>query len=570
MFLSIFVPIVVFSIYVFRHSFGLGFGGDDYLALLDYFRGTGRDSLFNLDFFLWQYGPQDTLFGGMYHLFGLNPMPFFVLSFMLRMFAVASIYPLLRKITNYKLPVFMSMLFLATAFAGLETTSWSFNMAAYLVIVLLNLLILTLIRASKEQTLHISLLSVVLFFIIIILSPTRMLGLVPFVIFYQAALLLICRKINLTYFFGFPLAFLTILAIGNSVVTGNGLVERVNILVHERTAETSVGAMDIHNSGNNEVFLYPVEQLGAIIVPSSSTGQFSSYFFQTKRGVLVYSLFLSVLTMALINGFTTFQARHRVFLLLPSVVSIYFLKTRNIFINDIHFVWFTAGTAFTIIIFCLAISSYKKSKTTSLLVLTAFSWTAGSIFVFWNRFPDSVNITYHRYLIAPVVGVAILLGIIVSSGKSPAKRMFLALAVLWLILLNTNQTQQYLKNLYNNRNSTLTKSITDTYPSVSPLLDTNKQPLVFYFQSNNPEVLYHNVLFGFPAIVAIREKLDIFPNLVYTDSWEEVKNDYLDGSGLKRFSYSESPVPLENIFSYYLDSNILIDTTSETRMKLQK
>lgn len=574
------LPIIILSIFVFFSSFFLGFGGDDYYGLLDYLRTLEDHKFVNPEFFFWQYGPQDTLFGLIYKVFGLNPTPFFMISFILRMLAVISFYPLFKIFTKDRTAISLSLLFFAITFAGIETTGWGFNMMAYIAIALLNLFFYFFIVSRQTEKLFSFLFSLILFFLAIILSPTRMTGLFIWVPLMEIVLF-VTGGVNMKSFFvsvlrfcAFIGIFLFILTIGNSLSNGTNFKERfANLFLISATADTSQSISKHWIEGNYKVFLHPVQQIGSIVFPISNIHIYESLF--TNLPSLItkgFMIFIVILGLLLYSSFKKWKPWYilgfSIGFVFTVTLGIIGQRGREVFPLGISVIWFMIGgyILITYIIY-ISILTFQKDKKSILGFLSLF-WLLSSIFIFWNRFPESVHITSHRYLIIPVVGITCFFALLMSLVKK--LNWLMTILGLLLIFFHGRETILYFKNLRSARNKIINTNVRNSLPKITELSSQSNidHPLVFYFTSNNKAILYHNILFGFPTMAAINEGLMYFPRVVYTDDWREITSAYSTGESLKRFSWPIEPVPIQNIFSYNLDTDRLIDTTNETRQKL--
>ena len=92
---------------------------------------------------------------------------------------------------------------------------------------------------------------------------------------------------------------------------------------------------------------------------------------------------------------------------------------------------------------------------------------------------------------------------------------------------------------------------------------------MYYFQSDNEELLHHTIMFGFPMFMYYYKDVKNPWDIGYTTSYKEVYDAFLDGSSLTRFGIKNSDaVPLEHIHGYKIESGELRDMTEELRKKL--
>jgi hypothetical protein len=132
-------------------------------------------------------------------------------------------------------------------------------------------------------------------------------------------------------------------------------------------------------------------------------------------------------------------------------------------------------------------------------------------------------------------------------------------------------SKNYLIDLEKYRNKEVTQRIRSALPKLTTLktISTPNKPIVFFFKSDNSKLLYHSLLFGLPAIMAVADGSTDYPLLALTDSDGGLESLYLGKEALLRFGWPQNPTPLSNIYAYkvYDDGNIE-EITSEIRTKL--
>ncbi len=149
------LPLLILSLLVFWPSFKLHLTGDDYLGLWRYhyyLDGHTTGIWNNLNFFLTDYGPQDTFTAIIHHFFDFQPIYYYLFSYLLRLLAAFSFFPLILSLTNNKNAAYLAILFFAITTTGLETTDWSFNMPSYLAIALMNTFLFVYLKARKSAS----------------------------------------------------------------------------------------------------------------------------------------------------------------------------------------------------------------------------------------------------------------------------------------------------------------------------------------------------------------------------------------------------------------------------------
>lgn len=180
-------------------SLQFALNGDDWQALYFYLlRFTTFSSHFDINNFfatdVSNYTFAHIIMGLIYRLFSYNPFPYFLISMILRIITAVSFYPAVAAATKNKVAGYLSAIFFASMFAGIETTNWVFNMNTYVSLSFMNLFIF--IYFSKDQkvfsitTFFLSVISFAIFFS----APTRMHG---FLIILPLILLTKVRHLNI-------------------------------------------------------------------------------------------------------------------------------------------------------------------------------------------------------------------------------------------------------------------------------------------------------------------------------------------------------------------------------------
>lgn len=198
------------------------------------------------------------------------------------------------------------------------------------------------------------------------------------------------------------------------------------------------------------------------------------------------------------------------------------------------------------------------------LAMGVFTMILGFI-IAWLRNPGTVHEITGRYLIVPAAGLAWLTSVMLAN-----KRIWMICLFGLLFSLHAQSSYKYLRHLSEVRGIELTDRLRG---SVKPAKNFGKDvPLVFYFEGDDPEILQHAFIFGFPVISHYQFGI-IGPwyNIATTNIWAEVESAYLDGQSLKRFMPGPyGPVALENIFAYRLERGNLLNVTEEKRELLEK
>lgn len=288
---SIFVLIILIAanFLTFHPSLKLGLFGDDWLALFNYQRYLGPNSSGqwnHFTFFLTSYGPQEIVMGLLQKIYGFNSFYYQLTSYLLRLVASFSIYPIVWYLTRNKQSAFFAILFFSVTTVGLETTVWVFNMTSYIAIFFLNLFFFFYLKSHFEQNIKLLILSGFLFGITFILQPIRMHGLLPLIIVMELFWLLqkpskILIKQFLLRIFLFVCIFIVIFfALSKSPIASSSSVSN----------EIMITLIKIVYEGKVNLLLNPVNTLGSIFIPMLNDSD--SYLFAGSAAVLIWTLLI--------------------------------------------------------------------------------------------------------------------------------------------------------------------------------------------------------------------------------------------------------------------------------------
>lgn len=136
---------IFITFFAIGQSLHFALDGDSWLTLYRYIKDfTAFGSHFDLTNYSTDYGNYvfaNIIMGIIYRLFSFNPFPYYLVSIILRVIAAISFYPAVSAASKDKRAGFLSSVFFACMFAGIETTNWVFNMNTYISITLFNLFI---------------------------------------------------------------------------------------------------------------------------------------------------------------------------------------------------------------------------------------------------------------------------------------------------------------------------------------------------------------------------------------------------------------------------------------------
>jgi len=583
--------VIVFSLLVLWPSFNLNLTGDDYLGLWRYHyyldgHITGpndwmnaKSNWNNVSFFLTDYGPQDTFTAIIHNFFGFQPQFYYFFSFILRILAACSFFPLIYLLTRNKIGAYFSTLFFAITATGLQTTDWSFNMPSYLAIALMNTFFFTFVKSKIENSKLLFVLALLLLYISVIAQPIRMtflpLTAVLLEIYYfirnkkNISSLLISLR-NILLFIAILIFIYLTGFVGNSIGAGETFYYRTHFGWKVLVSNLSY-LFPYFSTGQFQVLAYPIAMFGSLIFPTNSISPNYELLTSTKaifKLALPLFILFSLLCIA-------FWKKKRILktpiVLIPIIVGLLwsiftYFTFETILVKSQFIVMLLGGYAIILIISIFIRRFSDKIITTGLLlgILVAFL----SFMSAWVRNPTFMYDSAGRYLILPAAGFTIFLGTLLGSVRSYKNKLITAGLFATLMFLQMYASFTYIYHLSTVRPIQMTENIRGSIPYEKDFNDPNR-PIVYYFQPASSEVLHHSLLFGFPVIMGFQYKFFNVWHLVYTDNWQEVVDAYKTGSSLKRFSIPIKKVPLSDIYSFQLEGDHLIDTTQQTRDQLK-
>lgn len=201
----LFISIILLTWFSLNKTLSFGLTGDDWMTLYRYildfpnFAAYFRLSNYVNDHSTYNFA--DIMMGIIYRQFSFNPLPYYVISMVLRIITAVSFFLAVSVATKDKLAGYLSGLLLSVMFAGIETTNWVFNMNTYLSIILFNLFIYLY---TRKDNLNFALKSFILGLTLglsFIITPNRMHGLLFAIPFIALIKIKKINYYNLKYFF---------------------------------------------------------------------------------------------------------------------------------------------------------------------------------------------------------------------------------------------------------------------------------------------------------------------------------------------------------------------------------
>lgn len=579
------------SLFTFFPSFNLALFGDDWLAFYRYNKLLGpfaQDHWNHLTYFLTPYGAQDILMGLLQKIYGYQSWLYYLTSYIFRIIASFSFYPLILYLTKSKLAAFFAILFFSITTVGIDTTNWVFNMPSYITIALFNLFLYFFLKSREDKKLRLLPISGLLYYLAYVITPIRMHGsmLLIFLLevfwFFQKRDKKILKKIILRLTM-IILIFLIIRYTGHSQGPGEEVSQRLGIGISTDLA--------MLNHGRFDFIFYPIVMFGAMFLPDLRSyllgpDQLLGYgvpIFSYANLILVYltPAFLGflLLNFVLIRNIplpSKFFRRNGIAGLLWIIIVLLIHQfNATIFFDEIYLLSLTIGGFAIIISFSLYLNFFKESDVSTSLLLSV-SWSILAFFFAWWWVPKTIFPTTYRYLIVSAVGISILLATIISLGKSGKQQKNLFIVFLILVIIHAFSTFSYLNRLKAIRSQELYNKIWLQIPFV-PEVGKASQPIVFYFEgdgtSANFAILYNIITFGFPPHMYVLYHLKSDAQTPFImGSWEEVLSAVKDGKSFKRhIGTAIDPIPIDNVFAYHLEGeDKLVNITDLARAKLRE
>ncbi len=511
--------IISTSLYAFYPSFNLAVFGDFWVTVWRYERMVGEFSLGlwnHFSYFFTLYGPQDIISGLLFNIYHYDSSPYYFFSYLLRLLASASFYPLTFYLTKNKFASFFAILFFSVTSIGLQTTDWVFNMPSYLTIGFFNLFLYFFLISRRNYKVRYVIFFTLFFFITLVISPIRSMSIVPFIIIIEVIWLIYHQTFTdfkrVVIRLSIVLLIYTLLLTQTTLFTSpdwdiQTVTPATNFLVNG-ALDSFKGGYDLVQRGQVDFILNPIITIGGMFIPNLS----------------VNNIFLSLIIGSL-----------------------------------------------AIIIWLALIVLNRKSRLRDLLMIS-FIWTTVSFLIPWMR-KEYLTVIFpmdQRYLILSAVGISLLFAGIITLVKNKPFRYFVYLLLSIIVILNIYTTRAYFKNLEDIRSQQLYNKIWSQLPEFKNIGKT-KGPLVFYFTGERGDII-HNVLeFGFPSKLQLIYDISDFKTVITIDNIKDLISAVKDGKLLAKFGVLPKPLPVENIYSFNLEGkDKLVNTTDITRSQIIK
>ncbi|MBI3103879.1 hypothetical protein HYZ05_02980 [Candidatus Daviesbacteria bacterium] len=573
-----FISIALISLFTFFPSFNLALFGDDWLAFFRYAQHLGPKSSGDwnhLAYFLTPYGAQDILMGILRNFFGFESTLYYVISFILRLLASFSFYPLVKYLTGSRLASIFAVVFFSVTTTGLDTTNWVFNMPTYITITLFNLFLYFFLRSREEKSFNLLPLSTLFYYLAYVITPIRMHGSLP-LIFLLEVFWVIQERNNKTIkkalirLVAISVVFLIIRFTGHSQGPSQEVSERFGLGIKTMSEMLQVGRFDF--------IFYPISMFGSMFIPdfilpfTQPLGRLTNLLIKL---ILPTLLGFSLLVYIISKNIPSQTFKFMKFMLLGEVtwslvISIIF-KTNLITFSDPRLIFLSLIGGYILILGVFLLLYFFKRSSISNAIFSAIAWSVLSFFFAWWWVPTSIFPTTYRYLIVSAVGVSILLATLISLGKTQTNRLFLFAIFTPLIIIHIFATRAYLEFASNSHGQEISKKIWSSIPHINDV-GKDKKPLVFYFEGDgtNGAILHDVITFGFPPHMALLYNLrEENPLPIPMSNWQEVISTMKDGKTLPAYGYPPTPTTPDRVFAFILQGkDNLINVTDLARKKL--
>lgn len=570
--------IILISLFTLYPTFSLNLLGDDWLAFFRYFQHLGPESpgaWNHLTYFLTPYGAQDIMMGLLQKIVGYNSTWYYLTSYLLRMVAAFSFFPLIFYLTKSKLAAFFAILFFSTTVIGFDTTNWSSNMTSYITVALLNLFLYFFFKSRSQNSIKLFPIAALLYYLAYVTTPIRMHGSLPFIFLLELFWVFQTRSLKVgkmaaLRFSIIVLVFLVIRFTGQSMGPPQEPMERFLIGLTQDKQMLSSGRFDF--------IFYPVVMFGSMLIPDfiGPQGQINAIR-QLLPLLMVTTLIFFTIAFFIIKNAGKYTLKSFINLLIAlglwAVLVILIYKGNRTFFNNTSqiFSLLTGGNTLILISFLL-IKNFRENISQALFLGTL--WSMLSFFFAWWWAPTSIFPTTYRYLIVSTIGITILFASLISLGKEKKSQLALLTFFCLFLIIHIASSSIYINSLLNSHSQEIFSKIWSKIPHV-PEIGKSKEPIIFYFEGDgtNGGILHDVITFGFPPRMAIlynlREEDGGIP--VPMDDFRQVISAVTDGKIFAAHGYPVKPIPSDQIYAFHLQGrDNLINVTQEARRQLEQ
>ena len=554
------------------------FYGDDWMVLWVYaFQYGTVHAKYAVSSYLCPDGPKFLFMGLLYGGFGLNPLPYFIASMVLRILAAVTIYFFTIGISNNRIAGLLSSAFFAVCYIGLESTSWVFNANTYVAIIFVSFFVYFFYQSRRECSFYLYFTSLAFFTLALSFASPRMSAI--FIVVLGDFLWLlrqpVLKKFKIILVRQLPLYLIAyLLKLVGTFGGGNDLSSRV-------VGGLEYGKNSI-NQGRFDFLLYPITNMGNIVIPDKVW----SSLFSLK---LAISFVILVAIFAAMRSLV-FKPRDKVLFgfALALVGWMFFLwymhKIQGASFRGSNVIGPTLiGGVFFIGVIWIYLRYRSVYPELAESIVFSSGWIV-SFFVFtWVFAPYLITQSYHRYFTASSVGLSVFIGcacsllyqaLTVSSRKVVTWRkhpilvfqwFFLYLLVGGIFLINMVCSIGFLGGQRDYRG---VKPVNEVWESLTKQVSSVKDHAVFYITCDDYELLRGTLDFGFSPHFGIMYGISEYAkNPLLVINFDELVRVMEQGAFI---GYGVQKVEIDNLYCFHLENNELINTKPETIQRLNK
>ena len=571
--------ILLISLFTLYPSFNLALFGDDWLVIYRYVTDVGSISAGfskHLHEYLSPYGPTQVFMGLLAQLYNYDSTSYYITSYLFRLFAAFSLFPITFYLTRNKLSAFFAVLFFSVTTTGFDTTNWVFNMTSYLAIGFISLFLFFYLRSKKEGGTIFLVPAIILLYLAYITSSIRMHATLPLLIILEVFWNL--QERNLLFFrksfIRLALVLVTILFIR---FTGASFGQPTEAA--DRIREGTNTFKLFLSQGRYDFLAYPLATLGSIFIPDailpfqSQVSSITNYIINIVLPILLIfstaSRFLIKLTHGLKKGL--FGILFALMITWTIIAIVFYRGNISTFSSATYNSLVLIG-GYIFILGSIFIIKNIKLKSTATLLILSLAWILLSYLYAWLWRPE-LYLTTNRYLIVGAAGAAIFLSGLISLGNSKRNQITIFVIFASLLIMHIYSTRMYEYQLISfGHGQEISNKIWASIPYM-PEISKKEKVSVFYFvgDGTNGSIIHDSITFGFPPHMALLYNItDNNKVPVVLESWEDVVSAVTDGKAfIRHYGVAIDPIPVDNVYIFKLEGkDQLIDLTTQARKKL--
>ncbi len=511
--------------------------------------------------------------GSLKNLYGYDSTLYYITSYVFRLIAAVSFYPIIYYLTKNKLSAFFAILFFSITSVGLDTTNWVFNMPSYITVAFFNLFLYFFFLSREQTKVWLLLISGFFYYLAYVTVPIRMHGSLPFIILIEMFWFLKSRNLKTIKKIALRLAliifiFLFIRFTGHSMGPPEEAGYRLTLGL--------TSSLDLLKQGRFDFIFHPLITLGSILVPDNLL---PARQVATAKDLLISILLPVFIIFLIIVGILSksipFFTRHfwqkiLGFGAIWTLVIVLIYKGNINTFSSASYLLLLSVAGYLLFVTISLIYKYFKVNNISDALFMGLVWSVLSFFFAWWWTPTSLFTTTHRYLVVSAVGITIVLATILSITLKQKARFPLYLFV-FIILIHIFSTRIFLNHLVEIRGQQVSNKIWSQM-SILPEITKDKTPSIFYFEGDNSngDTMHDVITYGFPPHMALLYNLKSDNLLPFSlDGFKELSAAVTDGKNLPRFGYPAKPIPIDHVYAFKLEGrDRLINFTSQIRQKL--